>query len=227
MSWHSIIRAAPALALAGVLAVASPSYARGGHGGGGHGGFHGGGFHGGGFRGAGFRGGYYGRGFYGRGLYGYRGYRGYGYRRYGYYPYGWGWGLYPYYYGGYGYYPSYYNNYYNYGTYPYYYPTEDYSTGYEAYYPTAVSQQAPNTVRLNVHVPVANAKVWVDNTLTTQTGTNRVFESPALKPGSNYSYVVRAEWTQNGKKVEQTQKVRFHAGEEITVNLTNAVAAQR
>lgn len=214
MNWlHSIIRAAPALGLAAVLAVAGPSQARGWHGG-----FHVGGWHGGGF--------HYG-GFYGQGYGGYHGYgyRGYGYR--GYYPhYGWGLGYYPYSYGlGYGSYPSYY---YNYNAYPsYYYPTAGYlgtpTNYYQSMYPAATAAvPTPNTVRLNVHLPAANAKVWIDSTLTRQTGTDRVFVSPALTPGSNYSYTVRAQWTRNGQPVEQSRTVRFHAGEQVYVNFDAA-----
>ena len=206
MNWlHFMARACPAVALAAVLAVAGPSYARGGgggHGGGGHGGgFHGGGFHGGG--------------------YGYRGFGGYGYRGYG-----WGGGYYPYYYGlGYGY-PYYGNSYSSYPYYPYYnYPAAGYTGGYQSYYPvTTTPAQAPNSVRLNIWVPVANAKVWIDNTLTQQAGTYRQFESPALTPGSNYSYTVRAQWTQDGKPVERSQTVSFHAGEQVNVNLAQGAA---
>lgn len=232
MNWHLITRSAPALALTALLAVASPSFARGGgHGGGGHGG----GFHGGGFHGGGFRGGYGGfnRGFYGRGY----GYRGYGYGGYGYggyYPFyglGWGWG-YPYYgygYGsGYGYYPNYYSNY-NYYTYPY----NPYYYGYTNAYTAAPAQnyqsyyyapQAANTVRVNVSVPMANAKVWIDGYATKETGTRRVFESPALTPGSQYSYTIRAQWTQDGQPVERSQTVHFRAGEQVNVDLTKPTA---
>jgi len=85
-------------------------------------------------------------------------------------------------------------------------------------YPTAAS--AANTVRLNVWVPAANAKVWIDHTLMQQTGTYRTFESPSLTPGSDYSYTIRGQWTQNGKTVERAQTVKFHAGEQVNVNLT-------
>ena len=55
------------------LTVASPAWARGGHGGGGHGGgFHGGGYHGGGYHGGGWSGGYRG-GYHGGGWGGWRG----------------------------------------------------------------------------------------------------------------------------------------------------------
>ncbi len=223
MNWLRLaIPAAPTVALAAVLAFTSPTYARGGgHGGG----FHGGGFHGGGWRGGGwgggYRGGFYNRGFYGRGY----GYRGYGYRRY--YPYygwgGWGLGYYPYYYGNYGtgyYYPSYYSDY---SYYPYdssdYYGAAPADT-YQSYYP--VAPQAPNAARINVWVPTADAKVWIDGSPTQQTGTYRTFESPALTPGSSYSYTIKGQWVQDGKTVERSQTVHFKAGEQVSVNLAAA-----
>ena len=230
MNWlHSIVRVAPALALGAVLAIAGPSYARGGggHGGGGHGGgFHGGGFHGGGYHGGrGFGGGYYGRGI------GYGGYRGYGYRGYGYRGYGYR-GYYPWYgWGGYyGYYPSYYSYYYGNGYYPYSNGYYNYPANYYDYYtatPTSNYQSmypatapAANAVRLNVWVPVANARVWIDNTLTQQSGTYRTFETPSLTPGTDYSYTIRGQWIDNGKTVDRSQTVHFHPGEQVNVNLT-------
>ena len=64
---------------------------------------------------------------------------------------------------------------------------------------------------LSVQVPTG-ATVSVEGADTKQTGTDRVFVSPPLKPGQDYSYTVKAQWKLNDKAVEQTQKVTVRAG---------------
>jgi uncharacterized protein (TIGR03000 family) len=178
-----------------------------GGGGGGHGGggFHGGGFHGGGFGGArvgGFaHGGYYHGGFYGRPYahYGYDHYRqGYGYGLGGYYPYDDDYV-----------YPDYgYDNYDPYDAGP-----DESSTAYQSFYPPA--DASDNRAHVSVNVPVG-AQLWFEGTLTTATGTTRRFESPPLVPGKEYRYEVRAQWTEQGRKVSQTQHVDVYAGATVS-----------
>jgi uncharacterized protein (TIGR03000 family) len=244
--------------LAGSLIVLTPAVAEarpGGHGGGG--GFHGGhfggarygGYHagyarGGAYRGGGFyHSGYYRGGHYGRG-YGYHGYRGFG----GYYPYYGGlYGL-PYYGSGYSY-PDY--GYYGLSD-PNAYapsgvpvdsayfsdpdvPAPDTSAYLAAEPPVGSSLSAvaaPATVSVDqaqftVTVP-AGTQLWIDNTLTTSTGTVREFQSPPLTPGQTYSYRVHARWQDNGHEVDQTQRVQFTPGQHIDVvfPVTTATATQ-
>jgi uncharacterized protein (TIGR03000 family) len=185
-----------ALALAAFAWTASPTLAQRGRGGWGGGRGWGGGWGGGGWYG-------------GRG--GYGGYGGYGWGG-GYYPrYGWGYGgSYPSY--GYsGYYPGYA---YDYGTPTYVYPDT----------PTVITRQsgsyAPptdNTAMVHVRVP-SNATVWFDGDRTQQSGTDRTFASPPLKPGNTYSYEVRARWMDNGKPVEETRTVKVRANETSNVD---------
>jgi uncharacterized protein (TIGR03000 family) len=186
------------------------------HHGGGGGGWHGGG---------GYRGGYYG---------GYRGgYYGHGYGR------GWGWGGvgigiglgYPYgygYYRGYGYSPYYYGRDYYYDTTPYYYGSPVYDYGTPVYGDTATmpdyaygdSAQASqdDAARIRVMVP-ADAKVWFDDRMTQQTGSVREFETPALTPGRDFSYDVKAQWRdRDGKDVTQTKHVDVRANSNATVD---------
>ncbi|MGE3803313.1 MAG: TIGR03000 domain-containing protein [Gemmataceae bacterium] len=153
---------------------------------------------------------------YGYGL----GYPGY----YGYYP-----GYRPYYgYGYSGYYPSY--RYYNYYTprviVPTYVPSYNYSYSSPSYsVPLYSSQPArqpsysvpDNAALITVNVP-AGAEIWFSGDKTSQTGTTRRFETPALEPGSNYSYSVRARWTENGKERDETKKVAVHANDRLTVD---------
>ena len=115
-------------------------------------------------------------------------------------------------------------------SYGYSYPDYSYSTpvytgtpSYEALYPPA--EPAPpvpvtNTARFTVQVP-ADAKLWIDGQLSTQTGTTRTFETPAtLEPGRTYSYKLTAEWVENGQSVVRERTVEFAAGNQLVVNLT-------
>lgn len=182
-------------------------------------------------RGAGFYGAPYGRGYY-PGYGGYRGlYPGYpGYGRSG-VSIGLGLGSYPYSYSGYGYSGLY--------AMPYYTPylgVPRYSTGYVPYYtgssaayivqtpPAAAPAAAPpaqvdNTAQIEIRVPAA-ARVWFDGAETKQTGPQRRFASPPLEPGYDYTYRVKATWTEAGNPVTQERKVVVQAGGQYQVDLT-------
>jgi uncharacterized protein (TIGR03000 family) len=164
---------------------------------------------------------------------------------------GWGWGGvgiglglgYPYYgYGGYygsyspGFYtystPYYYGDSGVYDTTPYYYdygtPTYDYNStpAYSdmtnpaySYGSTAPAQD--NEARIKVMVP-QDAKVWFNGHLTKETGTVRDFDSPALAPGKDFTYDVKAQWRdQNGKEVTRTRQVNVRANSNVTVDFNN------
>jgi uncharacterized protein (TIGR03000 family) len=187
--------------------AAAQSHHAGGHAGGshsGHAGYHYGGhsygghnyYHGGyGYRYPGVR---FGVNVGGLGYYGY----GYSYPYYGYYP-----GAY---YGATTYYaPSYYDT----TVVP---PTTSSYPPAEAAPPPATS----NGAHITVQVP-ADARLWIDGQLTSQTGAVRTFETPALPdPGRTYSYRLRAEWTNNGQPVVRERTVEFGAGNQLVVNMT-------
>jgi uncharacterized protein (TIGR03000 family) len=198
------ILGAPLLTAAALLLSTSSALARGhggghaGHGGGGHGGAWGGGWHGG-----GWGGGYYHRGW--------GGYPGLWWGSYGYYPYS------NYYYSDY--WPGYYTSDYQ----PDYYYTSP-ESGYQSFYPSDLGNNQQNVARINVQVP-ANAEIFVDGVKTSQTGPFREFVSPALKPGSNYTYEIRAKWTQSGQTMDRTKTVPIHAGDVANVNFMQAAAS--
>ena len=218
----------PALALGALLFAAGSSWA-GGHGGGGHGGGgHGGGGHGGGHGGGGHGGhgghhdghGHSSFGFgvslgFGYPYYGY-GYNGYGYNGYGYssyyYPYS-----YPYYYGDYYYPPRPYNYYDAYPQQYAPYPPANNGVSQPPAPPAPAYSTNPNAVVFNVRVP-PNAEMWFEGNKTSQTGGQRVFESPPLKPGVDYSYEVRAKWMENGRQKDETRKLTVRAGEQVAIN---------
>jgi uncharacterized protein (TIGR03000 family) len=204
-----------AVVLCSTMLLFGPSanlFAGHGGGGGGHGG--GGGGHG------GYGGGYGGHGY---GGYGYGGYgRGYGYGGYGYGGF-YGGGLF---YGDYLYgggYPGYYAPY----AYPNYTPSYYYSDPGAPYassrissYPTnmapAVTAPASSKATIHVVLPDPNATVIFSGHKTTSTGTERVYHTPDLAPGT-YQYQLRATWMQDGQQMTRDQIVSAVPGKTTDV----------
>jgi uncharacterized protein (TIGR03000 family) len=85
------------------------------------------------------------------------------------------------------------------------------------YYAPGQASPVNNTVTLNLTVP-ADAKIWFEGSLTEQTGEQRQFVSPPLKPGQEYTYDVQANWKQDGREVTRKRRITIHAGD--VVNLT-------
>jgi uncharacterized protein (TIGR03000 family) len=74
----------------------------------------------------------------------------------------------------------------------------------------------------------SNAKLSIDDTVTSPKAvTTRVFETPVLQGGREFSYTLKAEFVVEGKPVVVTKKVAIRAGAEINVTLgANDVAAR-
>jgi uncharacterized protein (TIGR03000 family) len=88
-------------------------------------------------------------------------------------------------------------------------------------HPQAVAQKRPATIR--VHLPYADAQLMVDDTTTRQTGTDRVYVSPALEPGMKHVYTIKAVWQPNNyTTITRTRKVTVEAGQELEVDLRPA-----
>jgi len=87
---------------------------------------------------------------------------------------------------------------------------------YQSFYNAPAANR--NQVSVHVTVPQAGARVWVDNRLTEQQGTDRLFVSPALQAGQQYSYAIRASWMENGREVSRQKTVTFSPGQEVAVN---------
>jgi uncharacterized protein (TIGR03000 family) len=229
IGWYALTRSA-VLAIALSPFVAQPGLAGGGHGGGGHaggsshggggsvqGGFngHAGSWHGGDFHHDGhFHDGH----FHDHDSFGF----GIGI---GFYP-GWGWGW-----PGYGWGNGYYGPWYDYP--PYY---GSYGNGYRAasdhydYQPepsgsanksSTAQPLSANVVALRIFLP-ADAQVWIQGAATRQQGRVRIFESPELTPGVEYTYDIRAQWIEGGRQVEKTRHVTVHPGDRLTVIFTQA-----
>jgi uncharacterized protein (TIGR03000 family) len=79
------------------------------------------------------------------------------------------------------------------------------------------NMQGNRSALITVQVP-ADAEIWFEGEKMSQTGTNRLFRSPPLEAGQNYSYEVKARWTANGQPVEQSRQVRVWPGAMVQVN---------
>jgi uncharacterized protein (TIGR03000 family) len=90
-------------------------------------------------------------------------------------------------------------------------------TGYESAYPSGAAATS-NAAVVRVEVPDANAEVWFNGSKTRQKGTMREFESPPLEPGQDYTYKVRAHWTQDGRDFDQERTVHVQAGAQKEVD---------
>ena len=134
--------------------------------------------------------------------------------------------------------PYYSNPGYAYGSYayPYSYP---YAVPRVSYYPgpVLVGQLAPTdpvmpaspavsttSASIRVLVPDAQAKVWFDGALTTQGGTDRLYHTPTLAAGGNYSYRIRAVWLQNGKEMVQESVAQVTPGQTSVVDFAKPLS---
>jgi uncharacterized protein (TIGR03000 family) len=107
-----------------------------------------------------------------------------------------------------------------------------YSPGYYRYSvptyrissPAMVTVAAPAGTPIRVQVP-AQALVWFDSVLTTQTGPVRDFLAPPLTPGHEYRYTVRATWHEGGRQIERQQIVSFTAGDLVTIDFTTTMVS--
>ncbi len=83
----------------------------------------------------------------------------------------------------------------------------------EAYRP------APATIIVSLPV---DAKLSIDEAVTTSTSTQRVFLSPELPAGRDFSYTLKAEFQHEGKPVVVSKKVNVRAGMESRVTIGSA-----
>jgi uncharacterized protein (TIGR03000 family) len=91
----------------------------------------------------------------------------------------------------------------------------------EAYHPTYGPLRT--SALLSVKVP-AEAKVFINDRPTTSTGSDREFVSRDLQVGTRYNYNVRAEFTRDGKAVNESRSVRLAAGQSASIDFTQPAA---
>jgi uncharacterized protein (TIGR03000 family) len=83
-----------------------------------------------------------------------------------------------------------------------------------------VTPPVTGAAQFTVRVP-ADAKLWVENFQSKQTGPVRVYHTPAnLQTGKAYEYTFRAQWQENGQTVTRDRTARFGVGSELTVDFT-------
>ena len=123
-----------------------------------------------------------------------------------------------------------YNNSSYYGPGDYYAPRSGMAEGQRRsdYYPPeafpATTQEM--SVFIDVSIP-ANAEISFDGAKTVQKGSRRSFVSPPLKPGSEYTYEIKAQWMENGREITRSRKIPVRAGERLAVDLTRESPGQR
>jgi len=90
------------------------------------------------------------------------------------------------------------------------------------------SLDTPSPATIVVSLP-AEAKLTIDDFVTSSTSERRVFVSPDLTPGKTYSYTFKAEVMRDNKPVTVSKEVTVRAGEEtpVTIEFPAAVTAQR
>lgn len=120
-----------------------------------------------------------------------------------------------------GYYSPYRSSYYS----PYWYDSYYYQPGTTYYSTPSVQyvQPAPPTAvaegaSIRVILPDPQAKVWFDDRLTAQQGTDRWFHTPAITATGTYR--IRASWMVGGSEVVQERVVTVSPGQSFTVDFT-------
>jgi uncharacterized protein (TIGR03000 family) len=86
----------------------------------------------------------------------------------------------------------------------------------------AMAEEAPQEplerATIRVDLP-ENARLTIDGESTVSTGTQRVFVSPPLKRGKDFSYTLRSELKWEDKTISMSKKITVRAGEETRVDL--------
>ncbi len=82
-------------------------------------------------------------------------------------------------------------------------------------------EPAASESRIAVKLPVADAQLSVNNHPTKQTGQDRVFITPDLKPG-RYRYRFEASWMADKVPVRRTRTIVFAPGNDLTVDFTQS-----
>jgi uncharacterized protein (TIGR03000 family) len=121
----------------------------------------------------------------------------------------------------------YYDPWYAYGA-PYYY-NDGYPLPPANIYVVPGSQSVPQmppadplgqTAQVNMTLPQANAKVWIDGNAMTTNGQKRIFTSPTLESGYSYTYRIAATWMDNGQEVRVERVVPVAPGKISNVDFT-------
>jgi uncharacterized protein (TIGR03000 family) len=86
------------------------------------------------------------------------------------------------------------------------------------------TELTPASATIVVDLP-ADAKLTIDDAPTAATGSSRVFVSPALNPGREYHYTLKAEVVKDGKPAVIEKVITVKAGEVTTEKLALPAAS--
>jgi uncharacterized protein (TIGR03000 family) len=81
-----------------------------------------------------------------------------------------------------------------------------------------VQDSGPRAATLVVTLP-QDAKVFVDDHLTTSTSAERVFTTPTLEDGKDYHYTLKIQVVRDGQTQTVTRNVTVHGGETTRINV--------
>jgi uncharacterized protein (TIGR03000 family) len=86
---------------------------------------------------------------------------------------------------------------------------------------TVLPQPRSNQGVVAIKLPTTAAVVWIDGAkIDSGLSATRIYTTPDLEPGHNYSYTVKAEWVQRGDNVSQERNVTVAAGKTTVVDFT-------
>ena len=77
-----------------------------------------------------------------------------------------------------------------------------------------------DSANIRVILPDPAARVWFDGAATMQTGSDRLFHTPALTAGFTASYRIRATWMEGDREVMHERDVDVMPGRNILVDFT-------
>jgi uncharacterized protein (TIGR03000 family) len=72
--------------------------------------------------------------------------------------------------------------------------------------------------KIRVYLPTAEARLYVDGTLTSETGLDRLFRAQGLDQNKRYVYRLLAVWVENGREVTHETKIVFWGGDDLSVS---------
>lgn len=75
----------------------------------------------------------------------------------------------------------------------------------------------PTPLEVEVRVPRADARLFIDGAEVRSSGVVRKFATPPLETTTAYTYEVRTEWTVEGKTLTHTKRVTGRAGDRVVV----------
>ena len=83
--------------------------------------------------------------------------------------------------------------------------------------PPATELTAPAPLEVEVHVPRADARLYIDGAEAKSSGLVRKFATPPLGTAAPHTYELRAEWQVDGLTTTHTKQVTGRAGEKVVV----------